>query len=789
MENVTKYLDKTIESVFAERFGRYSKYIIQERALPDVRDGLKPVQRRILYAMYKDNNVFDKQFRKSAKTVGNVIGNYHPHGDSSVYEAMVRMSQSWKINQQLVVMHGNNGSIDGDNPAAMRYTEAKLSQYSDYMLKDIEEKTVAMFPNFDDTQFEPGVLPCKIPNLLINGTSGIASGYATEIPPHNMKEVLQAAIYLNKNKDATLFELMKYVKAPDFPTGGIIHGTEGIVEAYTTGKGKLILSAKYEIVKNDIIISEIPYDVNKAVLLHKIEMLKIDRKVDGINEIIDQSGQEGLEIKIVCAANSNVETIMNYLLKNTDLQKNYNFNMIAINNKKPELMGLKAILSAFLEHREDIITKRSEYLLKKAQYRSHITEGIIEAISNLDKVVAIIRQSMDKSDAKSNLIKKFKFSEEQAEAIVMMQLYRLTNTDIISLEKTHAKLSEEIKELTGILNSRTVLLETIETELEEILAESKSKRLTKVEKEYVQIEIKKEDLIKEEKNIVVLTDYKFIKRTNLRSYVTAKNNPQIIEGDALNTIIQVSNKEKLIVFFDKGQYALTPTYEIVENKWKESGKPIANLIRGAEEDKIIKMEVFNDSIKEYISITSKGYILKIASQELKTSKEKQRIKFQGMKKDDYIVSVIGLEKDEDLLLLTDNDNFQMIPSKDLEKVNMKRTGTKLKGLNKKETIVAAQKVSKDIICYSQDGYYGYYNKKELLQNNFRFEPLYKNVKSKPQKINRLLADPDKKILSIAGDVYQEIESKDLNISHKGDRLKQNSKLTNIDLLTDIIEIK
>lgn len=789
MSKIETYLDKTIESVFAERFGRYSKYIIQERALPDVRDGLKPVQRRILYAMYKDNNVFEKQFRKSAKTVGNVIGNYHPHGDSSVYEAMVRMSQAWKINEQLVIMHGNNGSIDGDNPAAMRYTEAKLSQYSDFMLNDIEQNTVMMVPNFDDTAFEPSVLPCKIPNLLINGTSGIASGYATEIPPHNMKEVLEATIFLNKNNDASLEDLMKFVKAPDFPTGGIIQGIDGIKEAYRSGKGKLVLSAKYKIVKNDIIISEIPYDVNKAVLLHKIEILKIDRKVDGINEIIDQSGQEGLEIKIACSTNANVQTIMNYLLKNTDLQKNYNFNMIAINNKKPELMGLKSILNSFLEHRKDVIIKRSEFLLEKAEHKSHITEGIIQAISHLDEVVKIIRKSLDKRDAKENLIKKFKISEIQAEAIVMMQLYRLTNTDIVSLEETHAKLTEEIKELKEILKNKEILIQTIEDELKELLNGTKSKRKTKVEAAYVHIEIKKEDLIKEEKNIVVLTEHKFIKRTNLRSYVTAKSNPQIIEGDKIFAIKQVSNKDKLIIFFENGQYSLIPVYEIFENKWKENGKPLGNLIKGGEANKIIAVEKYDCKAKYYTSVSAKGTVLKVLAKDFETSKEKQKIKYHSLKTNDKIISVFPSGEKDSVLLLTNNDNFQMVNNDEIEQMTLKKAGKQIKGLNQKEKIINSQKMKKEIICYTQEGYYGKYSKKELQFTNYRFEPLYKNIKSKPQKIIGIYCDPLENILLISGEEYREIKSKELVLHKKGEKLKKINKCSNLDIINKIIEIK
>lgn len=788
-DNLENFLDKAIEEIFAERFGRYSKYIIQERALPDVRDGLKPVQRRILYAMFKDNNVFDKQFRKSAKTVGNVIGNYHPHGDSSVYDAMVRMSQSWKTNEQLVIMHGNNGSIDGDNPAAMRYTEAKLSKYAEYLLSNIDKNTVNMIPNFDDTELEPTVLPCRVPNLLVNGTSGIASGYATDIPPHNIGEVLKATIYLNKNREATLKQLMKYIKAPDFPTGGIIKGIEGVEKAYQTGRGKLVLQAKYNIIKNDIIISEIPYDVNKATLLQKIEILKIDGKIDGIAEIIDQSGQEGLEIKITCTSGSNPQLIMNFLLKNTDLQKNYNFNMIAINKLKPEQLGLKDILQSFLDHREDVITRRSNYLLDKANKKHHIVMGIIIAISNLDKVVKIIRASQDKIDAKKNLIKEFQLSENQAEAIVMMQLYRLTNTDIQSLQESKIKLEEEIAKLTNILNDYQVLIQTIEDELEEILKEIKCPRKTKVEKEFEEIVINKEDLIKEENNIVVLTEHKYIKRSSLRSYATAKNNPQIIEGDKIQHIIQASTKEKLIIFYNNGQYALIPVYDIIENKWKEIGKSIGTLIKDGEQDKIIGIEKFNpNNDSYYVGVTKLGYIVKINSLKFDSKKTKSKIKFQGLKENDEVVSVNKVEKNQDVIMINNNDKFIITNENEIKEYDIKRVGIKVKGLNQKETMKYVNKIEENILVVSEDCY-GYLKKEKIKKENFRFEPLFLNYKGNNQTIAKIIVDIKDNLLIIKDNNYEEVSKEQLTLINKDNKIKKSNLINNVDLIMEQIKIK
>ncbi len=783
-----KRIEKTpIENIFAQRFGRYSKYIIQERALPDVRDGLKPVQRRILYAMNKDNNTFDKQFRKSAKTVGNVIGNYHPHGDASVYEAMVRMSQSWKTNEQLVVMHGNNGSIDGDNPAAMRYTEAKLSEYSNYMLTDIYKDTVAMVPNFDDTELEPSVLPTRIPNLLVNGTSGIASGYATEIPPHNITEVLKAAILVNENKDATIDDIMEYIKAPDFPTGGIIQGVEGIKQAYETGRGKLTISSKYEIIKNDIIISEIPYDVNKATLLQKIEMLKINKQVEGISEIIDQSDQEGLEIKISCIKNSNPQSIMNFLLKQTDLQKNYNFNMIAIANKKPQLMSIKQILEAFIAHREDVITRRSEFLVTKAKKRLEVVEGLIIAIENLDRVVEIIRGSSDKQDAKNNLEAEYSFTEVQSEAIVTMQLYRLTNTDIISLEEEYDKLRQTIEKLTKILNTKATLKKMVSKELKEVLKENEVDRHSIVEEKVTEIVVDKADLIKEEKNILVLTKSKYIKRTNLRSYLTAKANPQLIQGDEIQKILEISNKNNLIICFDDGSYALLPAYEIEENKWKDIGKNLSTIIKSIDQNKVVSIDVLDEN-KEIVSVTKQGYVLRSLASELVSKKQSSKIKYHKLKPNDSVQSVSFINPTDNVVFVTDAGKYQVLSVENLELTSIKRVGKKILK-NKKEEIVFASNIKENLLMFSNSGYYVYAKTDDLAVDNYRFSILYKNIKTSIQEMSHFMVDVDKEFLCIDEDEYNVVELKTLNNIVPGDKIKQTSKINKIDCINQKIEVK
>ncbi|MFQ7376087.1 MAG: DNA topoisomerase IV subunit A, partial [Enterococcus casseliflavus] len=483
MEHKSNIQELTLEEVMGDRFGRYSKYIIQERALPDIRDGLKPVQRRILFAMNQDGNTYDKGFRKSAKSVGNIMGNFHPHGDSSIYEAMVRMSQDWKLRQILIEMHGNNGSMDGDPPAAMRYTEARLSELSGELLKDIEKNTVELVWNFDDTEKEPTVLPAKYPNLLVNGSTGISAGYATEIPTHNLGEIIDGTIYLIDHPQASLDQLMKYIPGPDFPTGGILQGKEEIKKAYETGKGKVILRSKTKIEdikggKQQIVINEIPYEVNKANLVKKMDEIRLNKRIDGIAEVRDETDRTGLQIVVELKKEANAQGILNYLFKNTELQINYNFNMVAIDNMRPQQVGLKRILESYIKHRREVIEKRSRFELQKAQKRQHIVDGLIKALSILDEVIATIRGSKDKKDAKNNLVVQHGFTEEQAEAIVNLQLYRLTNTDITQLQAEAKELAETIAELTTILNEENELLKVIKKELREIKKKYTTPRLT-----------------------------------------------------------------------------------------------------------------------------------------------------------------------------------------------------------------------------------------------------------------------------------------------------------------------
>jgi topoisomerase-4 subunit A len=606
-----------LEEVMGDRFGRYSKYIIQERALPDIRDGLKPVQRRILFAMNQDGNTYDKGFRKSAKSVGNIMGNFHPHGDSSIYEAMVRMSQDWKLRQILIEMHGNNGSMDGDPPAAMRYTEARLSELSGELLKDIEKNTVELVWNFDDTEKEPTVLPAKYPNLLVNGSTGISAGYATEIPTHNLGEIIDGTVYLIDHPQASLDQLMKYIPGPDFPTGGILQGKEEIKKAYETGKGKVILRSKTKIEdikggKQQIVINEIPYEVNKANLVKKMDEIRLNKRIDGIAEVRDETDRTGLQIVVELKKEANAQGILNYLFKNTELQINYNFNMVAIDNMRPQQVGLKRILESYIKHRREVIEKRSRFELQKAQKRQHIVDGLIKALSILDEVIATIRGSKDKKDAKNNLVVQHGFTEEQAEAIVNLQLYRLTNTDITQLQAEAKELAETIAELTTILNEESELLKVIKKELREIKKKYTTPRLTEIEAEIQEIKIETQVLVAQEEVVVTVTRDGYVKRSSLRSYGASK--PEEIgmkEGDSLLYSSQMNTLDHLLLVTNKGNTIYRPVHELPDLKWKDLGEHISQTVMTLAQDEMI-IGVFAykeiDPLKNFVLISKNGMI-------------------------------------------------------------------------------------------------------------------------------------------------------------------------------------
>ncbi|OFL13644.1 DNA topoisomerase IV subunit A [Aerococcus loyolae] len=614
----------SLDEVMGDRFGRYSKYIIQDRALPDIRDGLKPVQRRILYAMYHDGNTSDHAFRKSAKTVGNVIGNYHPHGDSSVYEAMVRMSQDWKNRMPLIDMHGNNGSMDGDPAAAMRYTEARLSKLADELLKDLNKDTVDTILNFDDTEEEPVVLPAGFPNLLVNGSQGISAGYATEIPTHNLGEVIDAVNYYIDHPKAKVETLMKYLPGPDFPTGGIIQGKDQLIKAYKTGRGKVVVRAQTEVEslkagRKQIVITELPFEVNKADLVRKMDELRLNRSIDGVLEVRDESDRSGLRIIVELKKDADADQILQYYFKHTNLQINYNFNMVAINKQRPEQVGLIAIIQAYIDHRKDVVSRRTQYDLNKAQSRRHIVDGLIKAISILDQVIAIIRNSSDKKDAKNNLISEYQFSQAQAEAIVTLQLYRLTNTDITALQEEKLSLNEAINQYQAILSDEAILMKLIQSELKAIKKAYATDRLTKIEAEVEEIKIKKEFLIPDEEVVTVVTRGGYIKRSSLRSYQSSNfSDLGLRDGDHVLYLASHSTLDNLVFITNKGNYIFQPVYEMQELRWKDLGEHLSQRIPIASDEKIIQVYPYDkDSQDTIVLATREGMIKQSKLSELK----------------------------------------------------------------------------------------------------------------------------------------------------------------------------
>ena len=700
-----KIITQSLDDIMGDRFGKYSKYIIQDRALPDVRDGLKPVQRRILYAMYKDGNTHLKPYRKSAKTVGNVIGNYHPHGDTSVYEAMVRLSQEWKMRMPLIDMQGNNGSIDNDPAAAMRYTEARLSPIASELLKDIDKETVQMALNFDDTEYEPTVLPAKYPNLLVNGATGISSGYATDIPPHNLEEVIDATIYRILHPHCSLDDLMKFIKGPDFPTGDIVEGINGIRKAFETGKGKVVVRSQTKIVEeknmNKIVVTEIPYEVNKAELVRKLDEIRFQKNIDGIIEVRDESDRNGLSIVIDLKKDVDVQNTLNYFYKNTDLQKNYNYNMVAIKNKRPVCMGIVEILDGYIDHQIDVVTKRSLFDLKKAQERKHIVDGLIKAISILDDVVHTIRHSHDKQDAKKNLQLQYHFTEKQAEAIVMLQLYRLTNTDIVSLEKEKQELETLIQTLNDILNSDQVLRKVIVDELKQIKKQYPSPRLTQIKHEVQEIVIDEEAMILPEDIYVSITRDGYVKRISQRSYKASENIAFGKKDDDVLLDLHFANTlDKLLIFTDKGNYLFIPIHKLEEFKWKELGKHISYFIKVSPEEKMIgSILVKSFALPLYVLLTTRlGQIKRVPLKEFEVARYTKPLKCMNLKKDDQLLQVALTDTNQAIVLTSSLGYVSLYSEDEISILGLKAAG--IKAMNLKDDYLIAMNTFDPLHSYS-----------------------------------------------------------------------------------------
>ncbi|MEO2212319.1 DNA gyrase subunit A [Paenibacillus amylolyticus] len=657
-----QFMPAFLEEVVGDRFGRYSKYIIQDRAIPDVRDGLKPVQRRILYAMYDSGNTPDKTYRKSAKTVGDVMGNYHPHGDSSIYEGMVRMAQPWKMGHMLVDGHGNWGSQDDDPAAAMRYTEARLSPIAMEMLRDIEKRTVLFKDNFDNTAKEPVVLPSRYPNLLVNGVSGISSGFATEIPPHNLREVIDASIAVMEKPSIELDEIMMFMKGPDFPTGGLIMGGDGILDAYRTGKGRIYIRSKTDIEnmrggKQQIVITEIPYQVVKSRLVTAMENIRLEKKVEGIAEVRDESGREGLRIVVELKKEADAQGILAYLLKKTDLQVTYNFNMVAIVNKAPQQMGLKSILEAYIAHQREVVTFRTRFELEKAEDRAHVLEGLVKALNILDEVIAAIKASKNRQDAQNNLMWMFGFTERQADSILTLQLYRLTNLEINSLEKELGELMKKIAQLRSILDSDRKLIGVIRKELMEIREKYGIDRRSAIQGEVEELKVNLEVLVNAEDVFVTLSKEGYVKRTGMQSFTRSggeRSGSGVKDGDYIAQVLEVNTLENLLVFTRKGQYFLLPVHQVPEFKWKDPGTAIVNVIPLAKDDRIasvLAVKSFEEPNHSLVFVTRRGQVKRTELKDYVT-KRSGAVAACKVGKDDEVLSVHLSTGSQDIMLIT-----------------------------------------------------------------------------------------------------------------------------------------
>src|SRR5690625_1295786 len=696
-------IELPIEKVMGDRFGRYSKYIIQERALPDVRDGLKPVQRRILYAMHVDQNTNDKNFRKAAKTVGTVIGNYHPHGDSSVYDAMVRLSQDWKMRYDLIEMHGNNGSIDGDPPAAMRYTEARLAKITSELLQDIEKDTVDFIPNFDDTNEEPIVFPAKLPNLLINGSTGISAGYATNIPPHNLDEVIDAVILKIDKPNASVDELMSKIKGPDFPTGGVVQGIDGIKQAFETGKGRVVVRGKVTIDKikgnrEQIVIHEIPYDVNKANLVRKIDELNVDRKVEGIAEVRDETDRTGLRIVIDLKKDADSEGVLNFLYKNTELQVVYHYNMVAIQDKTPKLLPLANILDAYIVHQQEVVTRQTTFDLKKAKERAHIVDGLIKAISILDELIQTIRQSKNRADAKQNIMREYEFTDAQAEAILTLQLYRLTNTDITQLTKEKKELKDNIATYEEILNNPKTLMNLIKKSLRQLKKVYTSSRRTKIEAEIEEIKINIEVTVPSETVIVSVTNEGYIKRTSPRSYA-ASNGEDIglKQNDYVIRYFEINTTDTVLLFTNQGKYISIPVHELPDIRWKDMGQHISNIATIEQNERIIQcIPVREFSKKKYLLFfTKQGMVKRTELEQYETNRFSRSMIAVNLRDEDEVVNVHETDGEMDIFVATNKGYGLWFDEADVSTVGLRALGVIAIQLKEADHVVSGYTFAKD----------------------------------------------------------------------------------------------
>jgi len=762
MSNLQNILNLSLEQVVGDRFGRYSKYIIQDRALPDARDGLKPVQRRILYAMHTEGNLFDRAYRKSAKTVGVVIGNYHPHGDSSVYEAMVRLSQEWKLRYPLIDMQGNNGSIDGDSAAAMRYTEARLSKVSSLILDGINKQTVDYTLNFDDTTEEPLVLPSLLPNLLMNGSTGISAGYATEIPPHHAGEVLDAAIGRISGTVQNVDDLLTHMQGPDFPTGGVVQGLDGIKKAFETGRGKVIIRSRSTIEtmrggRQQIVITELPYEVNKANLVKRMEELRLDKKVEGVAEVRDETDRDGLRVVIELKKEADAEGVLHFYLKQTDLQIAYNYNMVAIHERTPRQMGVLTLLDAYLAHVKEVVIRRTAFDLEQAKRRQEVVSALMTAISVLDETLALIRSASNKADAKEKLIARFNFTDRQAEAVVMLQLYRLTNTDIVELQEEAAKLEKEIARLEKILNDEKTRNRLIIKELTVLKEQVADKRRSTIEAEVEELKLKTEVMIAVEETMVFLSKNGYVKRSSLRSFGASNDLPDLKEQDRPLLQGQAMTTDHLIVWTVRGNYLLIPVHQLPDTKWKDGGQHVANLVPLEPGDRVLSADLVRsfDEAHHCLFVTRQGMVKRSKLSDYNAQRKSKPLQGVRLKADDEVLYAQVSTGQTDLFLATQNGFGLWFTEDDVPVVGVRAAGVKAINLKDQDVVAGAIgfKEAPQIVLLTQRGAL----KKMRLADQFQVSSralrglqLLRDLKSKPHRVAALIDVTQAKELVLSG---------------------------------------
>lgn len=803
--------DLTFTNIIEDRFGRYSKYIIQDRALPDIRDGLKPVQRRILYAMYQDRNTSNQPYRKSAKTVGNVIGNFHPHGDSSVYEAMVRMGQDWKFREPLIDMHGNKGSMDGDPPAAMRYTEARLAKISDALLQDINHETVDYALNFDDTLEEPVVLPARFPNLLVNGATGISAGYATDIPPHNLAEVIDAVIHLIQHPNCTVEDLLTHIQGPDFPTGGIIYGQDELKEAYRTGQGKIVVRGKTEIEKlkagkSQIVITELPYEVNKSKLVQKLDEIRLDSQLEGIVEVRDESDRNGVRVVVELKRDVNPQDVLNYLIKHSEIEVNYHFNMVAIYHRQPVLANLKTMIEAYVEHQQEVIERRTRHLLTQDQDRLHIVDGLIHLMSILDEVIHVIRASENKADAKSNIMKQFDFTEPQAESIVSLQLYRLTNTDIVALQNERLELNERIAMYHNILNNSEILDKVVIQELKEIKKMHATPRLTQVEAEIKEVTIDATLLIPEEQVIVSVTNEGYIKRTSRRSFQSSDTYDLALrEMDYTLFLEPMSTYDTLILLTSHGNYLYIPVHELPDIRWKDMGVHLSQHYKLEADERILGVyrgayhldqAESRDETTAILMLTQQGMIKQTLLKDFVQFRSYRSRSSMAMKLkagDQIVATMLTQQNEPQQLLVTTYDSYCVrYPVSEVSTLGLKAQGVIAVNLRDDDYVVSGNTFVEDaqqFVVLTQRGNIKRFRADEIPSTSraARGLTLLKELKSQPHRIIDVLAVDETTPVVVQGDTghFVELTSEEIPLSA---RLTNGSAVQELDQLGRVVAL-